>query len=259
MARRRFRDRFFTPPVARAITSPLGILLAGVGGAAGILLAGPIAGIALGVAAWAGRVAVAVPRDAPGEKIDPYTLSDPWRRFVQDALQAQESFQRAVRAARPGPLRERLVEVGDRIGDGVQECWRVAQRGQAMGDARKQMDTAGAERDLAEMVQQAPGPWGADSATQRTIDALNAQLASAKRMESQIVDTRDQLRLLNARLDEAVARAIELSATRPGEVADLTRLGNDVDTVVADMEALRQGLEEVGEASSPGTPATGTA
>ena len=65
MSRRSFRDRFFTPPVARAITSPSGILLAGAGASAAILAGLPIAAIAgLGAAAWAARVAVAVPRDA---------------------------------------------------------------------------------------------------------------------------------------------------------------------------------------------------
>jgi len=50
MARRSFRDRFFTPPVARAMTSPLGILLAGVGAAVGIVVGGgPLGAVILGV------------------------------------------------------------------------------------------------------------------------------------------------------------------------------------------------------------------
>ena len=49
----------------------------------------------------------------------------------------------------------------------------------------------------------------------------------------------------NARLDEAVARAYELSV-QASDVADLGGLGNDVDNLVVEMEALRQGLEEAG-------------
>ena len=58
-----FRDRFFTPPVARAMTSPSGILAAGVGGAAG-MLTGVIPLAVLGVVAgWAIRVRPRHPTD----------------------------------------------------------------------------------------------------------------------------------------------------------------------------------------------------
>src|SRR6185503_11886082 len=45
VTRRSFRDRFLTPPVARAITSPTGILLAGAGASAAILVGLPLAAI----------------------------------------------------------------------------------------------------------------------------------------------------------------------------------------------------------------------
>jgi hypothetical protein len=57
-------------------------------------------------------------------------------------------------------------------------------------------------------------------------------------------DTAEQLRLLDARLDEAVARAVELSLS--GDSGKLTGLDSDVDDLVAEMEALRQALEETG-------------
>ena len=61
-----FRDRFFTPPVAKAMTSPLGIVLAGVGAAVGLVTGlGIPAAIGLAAVAWGGRVAAAIPR---GEK-----------------------------------------------------------------------------------------------------------------------------------------------------------------------------------------------
>ena len=81
-------------------------------------------------------------------------------------------------------------------------------------------------------------------ALQQTVGALEAQLASARRMDAVITDARDRLRLLNARLDEAVVRAIELSV-QAGDVTDLAGLGDDVDSLVDEMEALRQGLEAV--------------
>ena len=60
-----FRDRFFTPKVARAMMSPLGIVLAGAGAAAGIVVGLPlVAAAGVGALAWGGRVLAAVPKDA---------------------------------------------------------------------------------------------------------------------------------------------------------------------------------------------------
>lgn len=255
MAKRSFRDRFFTPPVARAMTSPLGILLAGAGAAAGFLLTGgiPVA-IGLGAAAWASRVAVAVPRDPRPDRIDPFTLGEPWKRAVQDAIQAQNRFAEAVHGTDRGPLRDRMEEIGQRIAVGVDEAWRVARQGQNLVAARRRIDTAEAHRDLAEVEAQAEAqagdPLAATGSLERTLESLRAQLASAERLDRTIADARDRLRLTNARLDEAVARAAELSV-QAGDVGDLAGLGDDVDALVTDLEALRLGLEEVDR------PATG--
>ncbi len=45
------------------------------------------------------------------------------------------------------------------------------------------------------------------------------------------------------RLDEAVARAVELSL-RVDDPVELGGLGDDVDRLVGEMEALRRGIEE---------------
>jgi len=244
VTKRSFRDRFFTPKVARAITSPSGILLAGAGASAAILLGLPVAAIlGVGALAWGGRVAASIPRDASPRNIDPFALQDPWRSFVKSAQDAQNKFNDAVNNAQKGPLRDRLTEIGGRLGDAVTECWRVARQGNALADARSQLDTTDAQRELAGLDQSSPS-------YDKTAEALQAQLASAARLETTINDARDRLRLLDARMDEAVARAIELSV-RGGDV-ELGGLGNDVDGLVGDMEALRQGLEEADQAA-PGT------
>jgi hypothetical protein len=236
------RDRFFTPRVARAITSPSGILLAGAGASVAIVAGLPLAAIVgVGAAAWAARVAAAVPRvDNTSREIDPFALQDPWRSFVRSAQQARRKFDDAVRNARSGPLRDRLTEIGGRLDDGVKECWRVAKQGQTLTDARRQLDTTEAERELAALRPDSPSDA-------KTAEALQAQIASAKRVEATITDARDRLRLLDARMDDAVARAIVLSV-RGGD-ADITGLGDDVEGLVGDMEALRQGLEEADRAA----------
>ncbi|MDP1821284.1 MAG: hypothetical protein Q8K58_15500 [Acidimicrobiales bacterium] len=249
MAGLSFRDRFFTPPVARAITSPSGILALGAGAGAGILLTGgPIGAIALGLLAWAARVGVAVPRNRT-ERIDPFTLSEPWRHYMRDAMQAHQRFQEAVHDARPGPTRERLAEIDARVQTGVQEVWRIARRGHDLVDAHRRVDPEAVRREMEITRANAAQPWADEATTERTMEALRAQLATVERLERVIADADSQLRLLNARLDEAAARTIEL-AVQASSASDLGGLGADVDSMVDDMEALRQAIEETGGGSA---------
>ena len=74
------------------------------------------------------------------------------------------------------------------------------------------------------------------------MEALDAQLESADRLARVASDARDRLRLLDARLDELVARAIELSVSEDDDAVGT--LGTDVDGLVTEMESLRQALEE---------------
>lgn len=254
-----FRDRFLSPKVARAITSPSAIVAAGAGAAIGVLTGlGPIAAVVGGVVAFAGRVGFAIPRRPRPDRIDPFTLGDPWNRLVQDALAAQRQFDDAVRRARGGPLKERLDEIAQRIDDGVADCWRIAQSGNALADARRRIDVPAAERDLAE-VRATSSPD--NPTTRQTVAAIEAQLQSAQRLDKTITDTRDHLRLLNARLDEAVSRSIELSVgTTTG--GGLAAVESDVSAITSELEALRQALDTtaaVDVAGSGGTALGGAA
>ena len=144
------------------------------------------------------------------ERIDPFTLTDPWRSFAQDALQAERRFARIVDTVEEGPLRDRLSDVDERVRDGVTACWRIAQAGY----------------QLHKMV--------------RAVDDTNS--ASVTRMRAREADTRDKLAALTKNLDEAVARAAELAT---GQYAALGTVADDVDNVVSDLEALRQAIAEI--------------
>ena len=249
-----FRDRFFTPPVARATTSPLGIIALGAGASLGILSGAGIIGAAVfGVLAWAGRVAVAIPRAPAGARIDPFTLREPWRRYVTDALKASARFHEAVQSAQEGPMRDRLREIEGRVETGLDEVWRIARRGHALVDARRRVEPEAIRREIAATQASADQPWADGSTMDRTMESLRAQLATVERLERVIRDADSRLRLLNARLDEATARAIELSV-QAEDVDELGGLGNDVDQMVDEMEALRQAIEETGG----GTAVAGT-
>lgn len=248
----RFRDRFFSPKVARAITSPSAILATGAGAALGLLALGPGGAILGGVAFLVGRVALAIPRAPQGARIDPFALSEPWRRLVQDAQRAQAQFRQAVRDTRPGPLRDRLVSIGEGVDEGVDECWQIARAGHQLAAARRRVDLADAQRDLAEL--DASGATGPTADATRA--AAQAQISAAARMDATITETRDRLRLLNARLDEAVTRVIELSVAGT-DVGGLDRVNADVASITMEMEALRQGIEAT-EGLSGGMTAGGT-
>ncbi len=150
-------------------------------------------------------------------------------------------------------MRDRLREIEGRVDTGVDEVWRIARRGHDLVDARRRVDPDAIRREIAATEANADQPWATGSTMERTMESLRAQLATVERLERVIGDADSRLRLLNARLDEAAARTIELSV-QAEDVAELGGLGDDVDAMVDEMEALRQAIEETGG----GTAVAGT-
>lgn len=149
-------------------------------------------------------------RSPKRERIDPFTLTDPWRSFVQDAQSARNRFDRIVDGVDDGPLRDRLRDIERRIDDGVLACWRIAQNGYEL---------------------------------QQTIREVGRSESDAVvRMKAREDETEQKLALLINNLDESVARAAELST---GQLDGLDALTDDVNGVVGDLEALRQALAEI--------------
>ena len=146
-------------------------------------------------------------------RIDPFTLTDPWRSFVQDALQAQARFARIVDEVEEGPLDDRLGELEDRVGEGVVACWTIAQSG----------------HNLQKMLREVSGT-PSDSVT---------------RMRARRDEVADKLAALTKNLDESAARAAELAT---GQLEGLNAVADEVDNVVSELEALRQALAEISPA-----------
>jgi hypothetical protein len=238
-----------------AIMSPAAIVAAGVGASVGILVGAPVVGIVgIGALAWAAVVGARLPRRRRGpreERIDPRALSEPWSRFVSEALHSCRRFTDVVRSVPPGPIHDRLAEIGTRLDAATHECWRVARRGDALVDGLQSLDLDDVRSQLEAVRNQRGQPGANVAALDNTAAALRAQLDSGERLRKVATDARDRLQVLDARLDEAVARAVELSL-QAGDVQDLSGLGDDVDSLLGDLESLRQGLDEAGRASALG-------
>ncbi len=214
------------------VAAGLGWAAAGVGAVAGV----GIGSLALTLARGRGRAtrtAVGPDTDRRAvEALDPFALGDPWRRFVQGALRARTRFSRAVEAAPAGPRRERLGDIAARVDAAVLASWRVAERGHALSRALGQIDAAGARRALAD-----PALPGAAR------DAIEAQLASHARLQALVSRARDDLAVLDARLDEAVARAVELATLDTGGTA-MEPVAAGISAVVDELGALAAALDE---------------
>lgn len=232
----RFRDRFFTRRTAEAILAPSSILAAGAGVAAGILIAGPAIGVAaaLGAVAYAGTVLAKMPRAARStdSDIDPRRLREPWRQHVREALEAEQRFAAAVSATPDGPLHDRLDSMGERVAAAVNECWRIANRGQQLEEALAQLGSIDQlQRKLARAT------------SDGVAKAIRSQIDTYGRIAQTAIDARERLQLLEARLDESVARAVEVGL-RAGDPVEIGLLDDDIESVVTEMEALRRGMEE---------------
>jgi hypothetical protein len=182
---------------------------------------------------------------AAARSIDPFAVNEPWRRFVQDALRAQSHFSEAVAGAKAGPLRDRLLEIGRSLDGGVRTTWATAQQGQTLREARRRIDTNQVNRRLQAFRD------SDDANSAKAVASLEAQLASAERLDRVTSEAESKLRLLQAQLDEAVARAAELSV-RAGDIGALVGVEDDITDVTDQMEALRLALEETSRADSLG-------
>src|SRR5688572_6381289 len=79
----------------------------------------------------------------PLAQIDPAALPPRWAPAVADALATRRRWHDVVGGIRPGPVRDRLTELGGRIDEGVLAVWETAVRA---ADAGRIADSLDAER-----------------------------------------------------------------------------------------------------------------
>ena len=136
-----------------------------------------------------------------------------------------------------GPKRDRLTAIGARLDEAVEDVWNVAQQGHELSKGRNRIDIDGTRERLSAVT-------GDDSTASATREALQSQLDAAERLNLGVSGAERQLRLLQARMDEAVAKAAEVTAGS----SDVGVLDADMTHLVDDLEALRQAMVEADDA-----------
>jgi hypothetical protein len=268
--------RVLHPSVVRAAVSPSAAIATAAGAGIG-LLADPhtaILAVILGAGAWLGRMTVAVLRvrrkgRRPLVNIDPFAVSEPWRQYVLQALGARQRFNQTISTWPAGPLRDRLVQIQPQLWQATDEVWSVAQRGAvlegtvrgvATGAARPSIGQLSAELQQVQAERQRTVASDRQTSLARTEEAIATQLRAAHRSEEAKAEVLDRLRVLTARLDEAVTQLLELGLEQAGGAAEgsAEAAAGSVDALVEEIAALHQGLREA-EAASSGEESSGSA
>jgi hypothetical protein len=233
-----FRDRFFTPRTAKAIMSWR--ILIGVGVGAAMAFAGlPIGvAVAVGAAVYAATVLRAMPKPARRPSIDPFVLSEPWRRLIQQAQASGRKLRQTVDGVPDGPLKQQLLAVAEQLDRGLDEAWAIARRGDEIDAMVRRLDPTALRSKLATLETKSATAPSPD--TGAAVESVRRQLDTADRLERQSADTAAGLQRTQTRLDELVARASEVRAG----IADTGSYARDVDDLVIKLEALHQAVEE---------------
>ena len=170
-----FGDRFFTPQTARALLSWRILLAAVIGVVAGVLGLNPGAAVGLGLAVYAATVLAAMPSDRKTSTIDAFTLSEPWRRFVQGAQRSRAALYETVKGTTEGPLKDRLTDIAGRLDGAIEESWTIAKRGDEIDEAIKRIDPVRLDELVARAAEVSVGRTD-ESSYEHDVDKLVIEL-----------------------------------------------------------------------------------
>jgi hypothetical protein len=267
--------------LAKVAVSPSAGIAAAAGAGLGVLLDPHtfVLAVVLGVGAWAARIGVGMfrgwRRRLPTVDIDPWAVPEPWRQYVRQAVDARQRFDQALAQWQPGPLRDRLVSLQPQIRRSAHEVFAVARQGAVLDGSAIGVGGGSGKRPTVEQLstelrtvqeeerrQDATGTPD-DGSLARTEAAVAAQLRAATGSRAAAAEALDRLRLLTARLDEAVTSLLSLGVVQSSSSDDPSAAvtGSSVDAVVDELTALHEGLIAASGASagavSPGAVSPG--
>lgn len=178
--------------------------------------------------------------------IDPNKLQPRWRTAVEEALASRRRFQEVFSRSAPGPVRQRLEELAERVDEVVLACWRAAANAQAAEHALSGIDPLSVTERLKRVRRdlEAAERRGSPEADRLRLESeqLTAQHQSAHRVLNSLEETEEKLRLLDLRLDAAVLQAVDLVLLPSGGAE---RIDSEMDRLIDEMAALKAGIDEV--------------
>lgn len=191
------------------------------------------------------------PQEAPPAGADLSILEPRWRSAVEEVLASRRRLRALVDECRAGPMQERLTSLAERVDAGVVAAGTIAARAQSASRTLASMDLERVHdqlKDARRRMARAP-EGGADAAGLETeVRLLTEQHAALNQLSNAVEDAWERLRLLDLRLDAAVARTAQI-VLRPDAVEQLGGVDRELTAVVEELGALRAGLDAV---SPPG-------
>ena len=187
------------------------------------------------------RLAMPQRPDAGAGRVDPFTVSEPWRQFVQGAQRARRRFQDTVAQHQAGPLHDRLQTSPTRLDAGLAEGWAVAKRGHEIDAAVRRLDPTRAA--LAAGHAAGPGRRARRSANLDGRHRVGASSSWPPPTASRRCRRRPPTSCASTRpASTSCAPGPPRSASA---ASDTDTFAHDVDDLVLELEGLRQAVQEL--------------
>lgn len=170
----------------------------------------------------------------PLAQVDPAAVPRRYAGHVAAALDARRRWQELAGSMRQGAVQDRVAGFGAQVDAGVLAVWDTVQR-------LTEIERVVAALDLHRVTDELKRVRRDPAADPAMVEALNARFVSVQRMMNAVDDADARLRLLDARLGAAVARAAELALVPDVAAAGADELG----AVVVELGALRAALDEL--------------
>jgi hypothetical protein len=248
--------------------SPTAIAVTAAGVGVGIWDRSVVVAVILGAGAWCGRMVAAViarrrrdrqawPRPAA---LDPWSVPEPWRQLLQQALSVQTRFDQTIDGWADGPIKDRLTSLRPNLYASMEQVGTMAKRGAAIaggpgGGVMPGRVTAGQLTDQlrkAEAERQRLDSRSAEraAALARTEDAIAAQLRAVRSAEEAANLVHDRVRILVATLDQTVTSLAVLGVGAAESGADA--VAASLSALTDEISALHRGLTEATSSATPG-------
>jgi len=247
------------PSVSRAAASPTAIVLAGAGVAIGVAAHLPIAvivvlgaagyGAKVGWTATRRRIALRKRAERRLNRIDPWSVAEPWRGYTARALDARKRYHQLTQDCPPGAVADYLAGAAPKVDAAVEEEWALARSGASMTGPPGRADQVAHE--LAQVQSSLSKAQGADRGPfEARESALASELRSLRSMEAVSNQLSARLSELSAQLEGVVAASGTL-------VAGAGAAGTDLSTLSSELTSLTRALDEAKSIMATAPPGDG--